>query len=166
MPRRDKKPKQTDNSLLDLYAGYVEPGEYIYYGSSNAPDDLPSGGEDCRGLVLAASTMSSTSLPNIPPAIYPEGTVYLIRYFRSYPRSTTPWKVDDVLYWSDQGGHVWTIHSKDSPDHHSTIMSSTDMAGLITDLKLPSESKGTLKDYRIPGAYLSFEEPFTDENEK
>jgi hypothetical protein len=166
VPRRDKKPKQANNNLLDINAGYVDPGEYIYFASSNAPNDLPFGGVDCRGLVLAASTMSSTSLPDIPSAISPESTVYLIRYFRSYPRSSTPRKVDDVLYWSDQGGHAWSIHSKDSPDHHSIIMSSTDMAGLISDLNLPSASQGVLEDYRIPGAYLSFEEPFKDENDK
>jgi len=36
------------------------------------------------------------------------------------------------------------------------------MSGLITDLGLPSASKGTLAQYRSGGALLDFEEPFTD----
>ena len=162
MPSRNKRPNQVETSLLDIFAGYVNPGEYVYFGSSNAPEEIPSGGDDFRALVLAASTMSSTSLPDIPPAIAPRSKVYLVRYFRNYPQSTTPRKVDDVLYWPDIQGHTWSIHSKESHDHHSTIMSSTDMSGLITDLDLPSASKGTLEEYRIAGAYLDFEKPFKD----
>jgi hypothetical protein len=164
LARKSKKPKQVDGSFIGILSGYVEPGSYAYFGSSDAPVDVPSGGADCRGLVIAASTMSSTSLPNLPEAVSPANEVYLIRYFRAYPGSTTPRKVDDALYWADSNDRAWAIHSKESPDHHSTIMSSTDMAGLIGDLNLPSARCGSLDQYRIAGAYLEFEDPFIDDD--
>lgn len=86
-----------------------------------------------------------------------------MRYFRIYPGSSTPRKVDDVLFWNDYGGNPWTIHSKDSPDHHFDIMSSSGLEGLVNDLDLPSASRGTLEEYRAGGAQLDFEGPFHED---
>jgi hypothetical protein len=165
MPKKEKRPNQAQGDLLDIFAGYVNLGEYVRFGSSDVPDNIPSGGEDCRAVVLAASTMGSTSLPDIPETIAPDGKVFLVRYFRNHPQSTTPRKVDDVIYWPDVQGNTWYIHSKDSPDHHSTLMSSTDLESLITDMGLPLASKGTLEDYRGAGGFLNFEDPFQGKKE-
>jgi hypothetical protein len=138
----------------------VNPGNYIRYGSSEKPGGLPWGGANCRAIVVAASTFEATPLPDIPETNSPDGNVYLIRYFRTYPRKLIPYKVDDALYWVDRDGNPWSIHSKDSPDHHLNIMTSSDLSGLIKDHNLPTASQGSLKEYRKAGARIDFTEPF------
>ena len=159
MSRKNKQPKTADQTTISNLSSLVNPGEYALYGSSDPPYGIPWGGADCRAIVVAASTFKGTPLPNIPEPISPIGNVYLVRYFRAYPGSTTPRRVDDALYWVNREGNPWKIHSKDSPDHHVNIMTSTSLSGLIEDHDLPTASRGSLKEYRKAGARIDFTDP-------
>ena len=163
MARDSKNPAQSDPAFVSNFSGLVKPGEYALFGSSDIPQGVPWGGDQCRGVVLAASTMGPFSLRTVAEAIAPRADVYLLRYFRTYPGSAPPRKVDDALYWLDPSGNCWSLHSKDSPDHHREIMSSTGLEGLIDDMDLPAARRGTLAEYRQAGAYLDFENPFNQE---
>jgi hypothetical protein len=163
MAPNDKRPNDADPELLRRLSQLISQGEFVLFGSSDNPDGIPWGGEDCRAIVLAASCVTPGSAGTPSDPLDPQGEVFLIRYFRQYPKSTTPRKADDVLFWEDPAGYCWSLHSKDSPDHHSRIMSSTDLAGLIHDLDLPSATHGTIDEYRNAGGLLDFESPFRGE---
>ena len=163
MAKKDKRPNQSDPALIGIFSQFVTPGQYVLFGSSDVPEGIPWGGDECRAVVLAASTVGLTSADGPVDPGDPYGDLYLLRYFRIYPDSPTPRKADDALYWNDVQGNCWSIHSKDSPDHHSSIMSSTDLEALIDDLDLPSARRGTLDEYREAGGFLYFESAFRTE---
>lgn len=163
MSRKNKQPKTANPDVMTTLSSLVNPGEYIRYGSSEQPRGIPWGGSNCRAIVVLASSCEATSLPGIPDPISPVGEVILVRYFRQYSGSTTPRKVDDALYWTDRDGNPWSIHSKDSPDHHVNIMTSSGLSGLINDHDLPTASRGSLKEYRKASGRMDFTDPFTTE---
>jgi hypothetical protein len=90
----------------------------------------------------------------------PHGEVYLWRGFRTIPGDSPPRKVDDCIYYRSKDGKEWSLHSKESPDHHWYIMSGSGMAELIDDHNLPSASSGSLAGYRSRGGNLDFDKPF------
>ena len=162
MSSNQERPKQIDDGILQIFAGYVQPGEFQLFPSTDMPGDIPLAGTDCQAVVIAALNIYSSDVPGLPANMTPDGTVYLWRGFRTDKEGDPPRKVDEALYFASSEGIAWTLHSKESSDHHRDIMSSTDMSGLTDDWDLPSLWRGTLGDYRIAGAHLDFFGPFGD----
>lgn len=155
-------PKPIDPSIITRFNILVKTGQYCLYPSSNIPAGIPTAGSDCQAVVVAASVFYESDVPGLPQSMIPSGTVYLWRGFRTKASDDPPRKVDDCLYFVNSKGQAWSVHFKDSPDHHNNILSSTDMKGLINDWDLPTTSKGQLKQYREKGALLDFKEPFRE----
>lgn len=159
--RKNKKPKPVDPKIIGALKNEIHLGEYCSYSaSSQLPAMVPWGGSDCECVVLAASSFSGSEVPGLPSDMAPQGTVYLWRGFRTISSGSPPRKVDDCLYYHSNDGTAWSLHSKDSPDHHLYIMSGSGMGALIQDHNLPSASRGSIADYRAAGANLDFVKPF------
>jgi hypothetical protein len=141
----------------------VKPGQYCRYSTTELPAGIPTAGPQCQAVVVAASVVHSSDVPGLPDKMKPHGIAYLLRGFRTEAYGDPPRKVDDSIYYKSSDGRAWSLHSKDNPDHHRNILTSTDMNGLIDDWDLPTASKGPLDKYRTKGAYLSFTEPFGKE---
>ncbi len=158
----NKKPDPIDPELIQSMSSAIPLGDYRLFSSSGQiPSALSWGGSDCRAVVIAASAYPpDLSIPDYPCEATPRGTVFLVRRFREAPSPSPVGKVDDALYFADKDGRAWSIHSKDSPDHHKHIMSASGMSTLLQDFNLPSASRGTIEDYRKGGANLDFEAPF------
>lgn len=161
MPK-NKRPNPVDSQSLQSLSNTVPLGFFSSFsGSSQAPSGLSWGGSDCKHVVVAASAYPNDFvIPDYPPEMTPNGTVFLVRRFRENLSVSPPRKVDDTLYFSDREGRGWSIHSKDAPDHHRIILSASGMSNLLQDFNLPSASSGPIADYRKGGAHLDFENPF------
>lgn len=161
MSYKDKKPKQIRSNVLQSLPEEVPIGEYrLYSASSRLPADVPWGGPEFQCVVVAASSFSGSEIPNLPSGMTPKGTVYLWRGFRTIPGGSPPRKVDDCLYYRNGDGVAWSLHSKDSPDHHKHIMSGSGLGNLLQDYNLPSTSAGYIANYISKGADLDFKKPF------
>ncbi len=157
----DKNPKPVEPARLEPFGRAVPFGEYrLYSGSAQLPSGIPWGGPDCRFVVVAASSYSGGSISGLEPSMTPSGSVYLWRAYRVGPSGSPPYKVDDCLYYNGPVGDAWSIHSKDAPDHHTTIMSGSGMGYIAHAFGLPSGSAGKIGEFREAGGYLDFEEPF------
>jgi len=161
MAEKNKDPKQIDPSVMQALAKAVPIGDYrIYSGSTQLPPEVPWGGPDCQCVVIAASSYSGPSIPGIPTNMAPSGPVFLWRAFRIGSDGSPPHKVDDSLYYTNAAGVAWSIHSKESPDHHTGIMSGSGMSVIMHDFNIPSGSSGKIEEYRSRSAHLDFEGPF------
>ena len=161
MNDKDGAPKLVDRAKLDSFGGAVPFGEYrLYSGSSQLPFGIPWGGSDCKYVMVAASAYSGGSISGLSSGMTPKGAVYLWRAYRIGPSGSPPYKVDDCLYYTGPEETAWSLHSKDAPDHHKTIMSGSDMNGIAQAYGLPSASAGRIGAFRESGAHLDFEQPF------
>ena len=161
MARKNKKPRSIAPSTIEPLRNEIPLGEYrLFSASSQLPAGVPWGGSSVQCVVLASSSFSGPDIPGLPSNMTPRGTVYLWRGFRTIPGGSPPRKVDDCLYYQSSDGKAWSLHSKDSPDHHCYIMSGSGLGALIQDHSLPSASRGSIADYRSEGANLDFEKPF------
>jgi len=161
MARRNKKPKPIGPQIIESLKSAVPLGEYcMYSASSQLPVGVPWGGPKCQRVVVAASSHTGSEIPGLPSNLAPVGPVILWRAFRTMPGGSPPGKVDDCLYYQSGDGNTWSVHSKDSPDHHSHVMSGCGLGALIQDYNLPSASRGSISNYRSEGANLAFEKPF------
>jgi hypothetical protein len=162
MTTKNKLPTSIDRRIIVSLDTAVPMGERRQYSdSSQLPPDVSWGGPDCQCVVIAASSYSGPNPPGVPSsrAPSPGGPVYLVRRFRSGSGGSPIHKVDDSLYYPNGNG-AWSVHSKDSPDHHRQIMSGSGLNSIVRDFGLPSGSSGTIEEYRSAGGHLDFDEPF------
>jgi len=161
MDEKNKDPKPITWAILESLAEAVPTGEYrLYSASPQLPSGVPWGGSDCQCVVIAGSAYSGPSITGIPPSMAPNVPVYFWLSFRLGPGVSPPHKVDDCLYYTNRNGLAFSLHSKDSPDHHTGIMSGSGLGPIMYDFNLPSGSSGKISEYRSGGAHLDFEGPF------
>lgn len=161
MADKNKEPKLVDRSLIGEFENAVPMGEYrLYANSAQLPSGIPWGGSDCQCVVIAASSYSSPPTLGVPSQMTPIGPIYLWRAFRYGPNGSSPYKVDDCLYYINSDDVALRIHSKAAPDHHIKVMSSSGLSTLMGNFNLPSGSSGKIDEYRAGSAYLDFEKPF------
>ena len=159
--RRNRRPRPASSETMNAFANAVPLGEYRRFEPNSLPQGIPTPGRAWQAVVIAASTISSSAVPGLPGNMSPDGPLYLWRGFRPSSGSSLPRKVDEAIFFRGQDGTAWQLHSKESPDHHRHIMSSSGLGGLIEDYDLPSASAGTVSEYRADGASLSFEGPLS-----
>jgi hypothetical protein len=156
-----KSSKFINSQVIQSLANAVPLGQYrCLSASTQLPSGISWGGSDCKCIVIAASSYNGSTIPNLPSQMIPSGNIYLVREFRSGPEGSPPHKVDDCLYYTNNEGTPWRVHSKESPDHHTGIMSASSFAEIAHEFNLPPASSGTLAEYRSAGAHLDFEQPF------
>lgn len=161
MDEKNKDPKPITPAIIGSLVGAIPTGEYrLYSASSLLPPDVPWGGPDCQCVVIAGSAYSGPPITGISPNMAPSGPVYLWRAFRLGPGGSPPHKADDCLYYTNSNGDAFSLHSKDSPDHHTGIMAGSGLGPIIYDFNLPSGSSGKISEYKSGGAHLDFEGPF------
>jgi hypothetical protein len=160
MSGKSKQPKQSDAKTIESLRHAVSPGRFHRY---DEPSQLPAGlswaGPECQAIVAAASSFSGSTISTLTAGQSPYGDVRLVRSFRADPHSRL-WKTDDQVYYCSADGMPWTLHSKDSPDHHRAILTGSALLDLLHDHSLSTTASGTLDEYRFGGAHLIFEDPF------
>ena len=160
MNDRNKKPTLVNCKIVEALSSIVPVGEYrVFSDLSQLPREIPSGGSDCQGVILAASTYDGANVPDLLSSMTPNGDVYLLQYFRTYPGGTKS-KMDTCLYYLSDELKAWRLHSKDTPSHHENIISGSGMGEICWDRHIPSASSGTLHEYRAAGVDLDFDRLF------
>ena len=144
MSRKSKQPKLCDAKTIESLRHAVSAGKFHRYDEpSQLPAELSWAGPECQAMVVAASSFSESTISTLTPVQNPQGEIWLVRSFRADPHSRL-WKTDDQVYYCSADGKPWTLHSKDSPDHHRAILAGSALSDLLHDHSLPTAASGTL----------------------
>jgi hypothetical protein len=156
------KAKNIPITRVSAFSSTVPVGEYRWYTcESQLPKDIPWGGLDCRGIMIAASSYSAELSSSLPYEKKAAGPVFLWRAFRKGQSGTDLIaKNDQALCYTNGDNEACWVHSKKSPDHHNGVIAGTAFSDIAIVNHIPSAPGGTLEELRAEGATADFEGPF------